>query len=425
MGFSIVPLLSPSLVVLAVFLGELFMTVQSTTHPSDIQALRDLLQAVDPTSIPQGSCLSSWDFSSDPCDSSYGQRFSCGIRCDLNDSGLARVTELALDSAGYSGPLSLSPGRLPFLGTLDVADNRFSGPLPPAISNLTRLSRLSLSRNSFSGQIPPDLSSLSDLQHLYLDNNLLYGQIPPALGSGLRSLVRLELQSNRLSGEFPDLSGLKNLAFVDASDNLLSGQVFLRRFPPSIVQISMRDNQLEGELSEGISDLPLLQVVDLSHNRLSGKVPAAVFEHPSLEQVTLSYNGLSSVGVPAGGGRGSGLIAVDLGHNRVEGLVPAFMGLMPRLSALSLESNRLTGMIPAQYGVKAAGDGLAPFERLILSGNYLFGPIPGLFMGLKPGSAMVSLVDNCLLRCPNIFFFCQGGSQKSWTDCYNFSPVIP
>ncbi|RWR98225.1 putative inactive leucine-rich repeat receptor kinase XIAO [Cinnamomum micranthum f. kanehirae] len=210
-------------------------------------------------------------------------------------------------------PLSVSPGRLPFLGTLDVADNRFSGPLPPAISNLTRLSRLSLSRNSFSGQIPPDFSSLSDLQHLYLDNNLLSGQIPPALGSGLQSLVRLELQSNRLSGEFPDLSGLKNLAFVDASDNLLSGPVVLRRFPPSIVQISMRDNQLEGELSEGISDLPLLQVVDLSHNRLSGEAPAAVFEHPSLEQVTLSYNGLSSVGVPAGGGRGSGLIALDLG----------------------------------------------------------------------------------------------------------------
>ena len=45
--------------------------------------------------------------------------------------------------------------------------------------------------------------------------------------------------------------------------------------------------------------------------------------------------------------------------------------------------------------------------------NYLCGPIPGPIMDLKPGSANVGCVDNCLYRCPGTFFICQGGNQKS------------
>lgn len=433
MGFGFGSYPSLLTVVLAmVSSSALILTVQSATHPSDIQALKDLVKGLDPETVLQGSCLSSWDFSVDPCDSLFGQQFTCGFRCDFNDSsGLARVTEISLDRAGYSGPLSLSP-NLAFLQTLDVAENRFNGSIPPSVFNLSRLSRLSLSRNFFSGGIPDSISSpaLSNLQELFLDGNLLQGQIPAGIGDsgGLQSLQRLELQENRLSGEFPDLSRLKNLTFLDASNNSLSGVLDFGRFPESIVQISMRNNGLEREISNSnrIWDLGFLQVLDLTYNRLSGALPAALFQHPALQQLTLSYNRFSEIQIPWNSGVGSELIALDLAHNQLEGTLPTFFGLMPKLSALSLEKNRFTGMIPVQYALKVVQTGgIAPFARLLLSGNYLYGPIPSLFMAMKPGSAMVSLVDNCLLRCPEDFFFCQGGAQKPYDTCKSFSPVIP
>lgn len=121
----------------------------------------------------------------------------------------------------------------------------------------------------------------------------------------------------------------------------------------------------------------------------------------------------------------SRLVAVDLSYNELHGALPAFMAWMPELSALSLEHNKLSGTIPVEYGLKAAGRGAgtASFERLLLGGNYLLGPIPVPFMGLKPGSVNVSLVGNCVYRCPDSLFFCRGGNQKSLLECERFRPL--
>ncbi|XP_010933760.1 brassinosteroid LRR receptor kinase-like [Elaeis guineensis] len=408
-------------------------TVTSKTFPGDTEALNAVKQGVDPASILPGSCLSTWDFAAaDPCDAAYGPRFTCGLRCDARDAaGFLRVTELAFDPAGYSGSLSPSVWSLPFLESLDLADNRLASavPPPPPAGLPPRLRRVSLSRNAFSGEIPGFSDAPAPapaLEELYLDSNLLSGPIPPGLAT-LPALRRLELQMNNLTGGIPDLGPLQNLAFLDASDNALSGEFPSGKLPASVVQISLRNNRLEGEIpGAAVAALPALQVMDLSHNGLWGAVPGAAFEHPSLEQLTLSYNQLESITRPGDGGLWSRLIALDLGHNRLGGFLPAFLGLMPRLSALSLEDNRFTGMIPAQYAVRVVGAGGAvPFARLILSGNYLFGPVPSPMVGLKEGSAMVSLADNCLFRCPPEFFFCEGGRQKSSTTCRDFNPVIP
>lgn len=77
---------------------------------------------------------------------------------------------------------------------------------------------------------------------------------------------------------------------------------------------------------------------------------------------------------------------------------------MPNLSALSLEHNKFIGMIPTQFALKVAAPGAntTSFEGLLWGSNYLFGPIPAPLMGMKPGFANVSLVDNCLymsLKC--------------------------
>ncbi|XP_021908164.1 MDIS1-interacting receptor like kinase 1 [Carica papaya] len=412
---------------LLVAVAEIFPGAESGTYSGDVEGLKEFRSSVDPNSVNPGSCLSSWDFTFDPCDSLFSERFTCGFRCDVVDSdGASRVTELSLDQAGYWGSLASLSWNLPYLQNLDISGNFFYGSVPSSLANLTRLSRLGLSGNSFSGEIPTSIGSLSSLEELYLDHNNLDGSVPSSF-NGLISLKRLELQSNKLAGEFPELGSLKNLYFLDASDNNISGQV-PRTLPTPLVQISMRNNSLEGKIPESINLLTSLQVLELSHNRLRGSVSATLFNHPSLQQLTLSFNQFTSIDSPyATPGTQSQLIAVDLSNNDLRGLLPAFLALMPKLSALSLENNKFTGMIPTQYALKAVvpGSGVAPLERLLLGGNYLFGPIPSPLMVMKPGSANVRLVDNCLYRCPASFFFCQGGDQKSLMECKRFSPMIP
>lgn len=407
---------------------KLFFSANSKTHPADIKALNALKNGVDPRSITPGSCLSSWDFTIDPCDNIFTDHFTCGLRCDRVVSGWVRVTEITIDPVGYSGSLTSVPwNHLRYLNTLDISDNSFSGLVPNEFSNLTSLRRLGLSGNSFAGEIPSVLGSLHQLEELYLDNNRLYGSIPSSFNN-LTKLKRLEIQRNYMSGEFPDLGSLKNLYFIDVSDNNISGGV-PSTLPLSLVELSMRNNKLNGNIPHDIDKVRFLQVLDLSHNLFSGTVPSVLFPHPSLEQLTLSYNEFSSLQVPAVDiTLNSNLIALDLSYNKLRGLLPTFMASMPKLTALSLEHNEFTGMIPAQYAVKAAvagNENTSSFERLLLGGNYLFGPIPGPLLGLKPGSADVSLADNCLYRCPDAFFFCRGGDQKSAVDCKSFGPKIP
>ncbi|KAJ9172709.1 hypothetical protein P3X46_015920 [Hevea brasiliensis] len=419
-----------SLLLLLLTLAGLFLIrVESKTYWQDVEVLKELKNGLDPTSVTPGSCLSSWDFSVDPCDNLFSDRFTCGFRCDLLVSSMSRVTELSLDQAGYSALLATISWNLPYLQTLDLSSNNFYGQIPESLSNLTRLSRLSLSRNWFSGQIPMSLGSLANLEELYLDNNILQGTIPASF-NGLMSLKRLEIQSNKLYGEFPELVSLKNLYFLDASDNAISGEV-PATLPSSLVQISMRNNSLEGAIPESFKNLGYLQVLDLSHNKLSGSAPSLLFNHPSLQQLTLSFNYFTTVQSPApitpSTTIQSELIAIDLNNNQLQGFLPSFLALMPKLSALSLENNKFTGMIPTQFAIKTAvpGSGISAFERLLLGGNYLFGPIPVPLMKLKAGSVDVRLNDNCLYRCPVTLFFCQGGKQKSLTECKSSSPFIP
>ncbi|GLJ25248.1 hypothetical protein SUGI_0483310 [Cryptomeria japonica] len=393
------------------------------TVGSDVEAMKELKDSVNPGSIPAGSCLSSWNFSVDPCDTAFRQYFTCGIRCAGSP---ARVTEITLDAAGYNGSLTPGIAKLAALQILDLSNNLFAGEIPSSFQNLSSLQRLLLSHNRFSGNIPESVGGLQSLEQLSLDNNILQGSIPRALG-GLKKLIRLELQGNRLSGDFPDLSGAQSLTFLDASDNLLSGNFPANALPPPLVELSLRNNRLSGTLWLDLAKLELLQVVDLSSNQLSGDLQSGFFNHPSLQQLTLSHNGFTSVQVPGNYGTNSELIAVDLSFNQIQGPLPTFMATMPRLSSLSLQYNYFTGTIPFQYAMKASSSlaGKEPLLRLFLSGNYLFGQIPAPFFHLSSDNAQLSFVDNCLLDCPAAFLFCQGGNQKTQSTCRSFTPLVP
>ncbi|XP_019099589.1 PREDICTED: MDIS1-interacting receptor like kinase 1-like [Camelina sativa] len=169
------------------------------------------------------------------------------------------------------------------------------------------------------------------------------------------------------SGDFSPIS-LKNLYYLDASDNRISGRI-PSTLPESLVQISMRNNFIRGTIPQSFKLLSSLQVIDLAHNKLSGSIPSFIFTHQSLQQLTLSFNGFTSLDSPYYSPLSlpSELTSIDLNNNRIQGVLPLFLGLSPKLSALSLENNNFFGMIPTQYVLKTVSSGseFARFQRLL------------------------------------------------------------
>lgn len=401
--------------------------INAITEPSDVEALMQVKAALDPASMQAGSCVSTWDFSVDPCENLFGaDLFSCGINCQSYMGGMQRITTVKLDSSGYGGTLSLAIGNLTFLQYLQVAGNALGGPIPSSIGQLNQLIILDLSSNSFTGTLPDSIGSLQSLQSLNAGDNLLRGVLPGAL-SGLTNLVELRMEHNLLYGSLPDLSSLKRLQVLDLSYNGFSGGIPLK-FPPFVISVSLKSNGLTGGLTKDhINGLnPMLNVLDLGGNNLSGPIDAFLFKHPSLQQLNLSNNGFTKIInwlKDPGGVIPSQMVAVDLSNNQIAGSLPSVFASMERLSSLSLSHNAFNGRIHMSYALKAVAGmvGLQPLQRLMLDGNYLSGPLPPLFMKLLPGSIVASFVDNCLLSCPSTFFFCQGGNQKPDTICRLFN----
>ncbi|OQU85751.1 hypothetical protein SORBI_3004G300701 [Sorghum bicolor] len=398
----------------------------TSTFPGDKAALAALRSAVAASSVPPYSCLASWDFARDPC-----AAFPCGLRCyapaaGATNSSYLRVTAVALDPAGYSGALPAAVlSSLPFLASLSLADNRFHGALPEGVPLPPSLRILDLSGNAFTGSIPASLfTAASALQELYLSRNGFSGGVPPQLAL-LGALTRLELQHNALAGPLPRLGAMRSLVHLDVSGNALSGSPLAApgTLPPSLWSVAARNNSFSGPLSAAaLAALPAVRVLDLTGNAVSGAVPAAAFAHPALQQLRLGSNRLDAVQEAPDGGSSSQLVELDLSGNRLAGRLPGCLGAMPRLAAVALDRNRFTGGVPERYAVRAAAEEATeqwvPFVRLMLQGNYLCGALPRQLRQLKEGgSAVVSLADNCLPRCPRKFFYCQGAPQKVLATC--------
>ncbi|XP_059313986.1 probably inactive leucine-rich repeat receptor-like protein kinase At3g28040 [Lycium ferocissimum] len=361
------------------FLFLFSLSVQSLPPSPDIIALQALKSAIKPSSIPSYSCLSSWNFTTDPCSVPRVTHFTCGLSCSSGN----RVTELTLDPAGYSGTLTPLISKLTQLVTLDLQNNNFYGPIPSSLSSLPNLKNLILRLNSFSGSVPPSLTSLKSLLSLDLSHNLISG-LPNSMNE-LTSLRRLDLSYNKLTGSLPKL-------------------------PPNLLELAVKANSLSGSLlKSSFYGLNQLEVVELSENLLTGKIEPWFFQLPALQQVDMANNSFTLVEISRAVNPNSDLVAVDLGFNKIEGYLPVNFAVFPRLSSLSLRYNKFRGPIPWQYSKKVT------LKRLFLDGNYLNGSPPAGFFG-RQASVIGSLGDNCLQKCPISSQLCLK-SQKPTSIC--------
>ncbi|KAJ0697248.1 putative leucine-rich repeat domain superfamily [Helianthus annuus] len=356
-------------------------TAAIATLSSDLTALEAIKAAIDPATIPETSCLASWNFTSDPCSSNaLPTHFRCGLSCGFEN----RITGLYFDGAGYSGTISPFISNLTGLLAIYLRDNKFHGPIPTALFSLPNLGTLDVRNNLFSGSIPPVISITKTLLDIDLSNNSLSGSLPPTLSS--LSLGALNLSFNQFSGPIPIL-------------------------PPNLEILAIQSNYFSGHLrNRSFGGLIQLKNVDLSRNSLTGPIPGWFFLQPRLERVNLSHNGFTGIEVLKP--NKTRLIDVDAGYNKIVGYLSANFMAYPELTSLSLRDNKLQGPIPKEFSLKNM-----MLRNLFLDGNYFNGKPSKDFFSWK-SIVSGSFGDNCLKRCPKSSKLCLE-PQKPSSICRN------
>ncbi|XWS57239.1 hypothetical protein CRYUN_Cryun09bG0157300 [Craigia yunnanensis] len=197
-------------------------------------------------------------------------------------------------------------GTLPELNILILCSNALSGMIGDPESNFVfpKLRIIDLSHNRFNGTLPSgyferwntmrsvDVRNSSVnymLEYLYMAINVVYVPryyaysmtitnkgIQMEYPKIIRTLVAIDLSSNRFDGEIPESIGnLKELHLLNFSNNIL-----VDRIPLAIAKLTnlealdLSQNKLAGRIPwEFSTQLNFLDVLNFSHNHLTGPIP--------------------------------------------------------------------------------------------------------------------------------------------------------
>ncbi|KAG8386470.1 hypothetical protein BUALT_Bualt03G0152000 [Buddleja alternifolia] len=309
---------------------------------------------------------------------------------DLTSKFFPHHALLDLSSNNLEGTLPLLP---PSNWSLNLSQNRFSGSLE-SLCNSGDLSHLDVSDNLLTGQFPDCFQHIgSSFITLNLANNNLSGSIFPV--SSHCYLQSLNLRNNSFAGEL--LQSLRdcNLQVIDLGKNKLSGSIpaWIGDNWSDLVVLSLRSNDLYGEIPSSICHMTQLQILDLSLNKINGTIPKCLNNLTAMAQeqsstLTISYgmitpNGRSLKldyddsaiimwkGVESEYKSTLRLVkTIDLSRNHLTGEIPNEITSLVGLVSLNLSRNFIAGSIPPQIGQ------LHLLDFLDLSGNKLSGVIP-------------------------------------------------
>ena len=270
----------------------------------------------------------------------------------MDNNGLTNDCEALLDAmADLGGDLDWVAGTpvAEWEGVTLSEDDRVSrvwlknegldGSVSAAFGRVEMLTVLNLHSNSLSGEIP-DLSGAAMLEGLYLPNNDLTGGIPAWL-NGSTNLTNLWLWGNQLTGGIPDLSALTSLDKLKLAGNDLEGEINGMYLPSSLTWLIIDNNGFSGTIPD-LSGLTSLKLLWLHSNALTGAIPDGTMLPPNVDDLNLRNNMLTGA-IPD-------LSSLDMAtrvrlhDNMLTGEVPATLGDLASLKQLWLWNNLLTGI---------------------------------------------------------------------------------
>ncbi|XP_031090895.1 receptor-like protein EIX1 [Ipomoea triloba] len=317
-------------------------------------------------------------------------------------SGLSSLTYLGmnnLDLSSIAADWVESIKKLPMLQNLHLSHyiscNGIRDFIPDWFWDLSdQLRYLNLSYNSLSGTLPNttlhlehncqiDLSynEFADAWLAYVDisDNLLSGKLPEC-HMNFSNLFILNLANNNLSGKIPrSLGYLESLTSLDLSNNSFSGEFYHYILSTEDneykFEVDYRDGAwfaLKGVKAKYGNILALLKLIDLSANQLTGQIPEGLTSLYELVSLNLSRNHFSG-NIPEKIGQLTQLNSLDLSNNHLSGRIPISLANISFLEYLDLSNNELCGAIPK-------GTQLQSFDASKYAGNPQLCGLPTLNM---------------------------------------------
>nr|GMD32575.1 receptor-like protein EIX2 [Ipomoea batatas] len=229
---------------------------------------------------------------------------------------------------------------------LDISCNRIRDFIPDWFWNLSyKLRYLNLSYNSLSGMLPNTTLDLEYNCQIDLSYNEFAGEVKPSFSKA----HLLNLSKNKFFAATSFLcSSLVDawLAYVDLSDNLLSGKLpDCHMNFSSLFILNLANNNLSGKIPKSLGSLESLTSLDLSNNSFSGEVPSSLQNKSNLLFLDLGENQLSGR-VPGWNGL---TIFLRLQSNNFHGEIPSSLCQLPSIQVLDLSLNNLSGEVPSCF----------------------------------------------------------------------------
>ncbi|RWR78769.1 LRR.XII-like protein [Cinnamomum micranthum f. kanehirae] len=335
---------------------------------------------------------------------------------------LPNLEGLGLYINGLTGNIPPSLGNLSSLNTISLARNELDGSIPNDIGRISKLRFFQISGNKLSGTIPSSIYNLSDIYFFSVSENQLHGTIPSNLGATLPNLQLFYVGANRFTGSIPislsnasllqelyftyndftggvpmDLGDLQFLRFFSIGNNRMgTGKADELKFVDSLTNCSNLErftfhvNRFSGPLPNSIANLSTqLSFLGFGENQLSGNIPEGIVNLVKLSKLYIQNNLLTGE-IPVAFGKLRKLQQLELSRNKFSGKIPSSIGNMTKLSLLYLQENNLEGSIPSSLG------NCRKLDLLNISQNNLSGPIPKELMGIFSLSISLNLAQNSL-----------------------------
>ncbi|CAN1344615.1 Receptor-like protein EIX2 [Linum perenne] len=218
-------------------------------------------------------------------------------------------------------------------------------------------SKLTGKRNSpFKGKISPSLLGLKNLSYLDLSNNDFQGNLIPGFLGSVSSLKSLFLLRSGFGGVIPhqlgNLSNLQELSlqagdrYVLSADSLqwLSGLSSLKYLDFEKVDLSNASDWLNM-----INNVPSLSELYLSNCQIRQNPPLVHVNLSSLSVLDLGYNQFVETSFPSWISHLKSLTSLDLRRNNLRGPFPNQLQNLTSLVALRLSSNKFNGGVPVSF----------------------------------------------------------------------------
>ncbi|ONI21653.1 hypothetical protein PRUPE_2G078800 [Prunus persica] len=243
-----------------------------------------------------------------------------------------------MNNNAFSGKIPMTIGSLFQMQTLKLRSNQFVGELPSSLKNCASLEVIDLGYNKLSGPIPTWLGvSFKNLVVLMLSTNQFNGSMPSQL-CHLTHIQIMDFSMNNISGSIPKcLNNLTTLAqkgnpslssthsyirVMDDASFIWKGRMQTYKSTLGLVKrIDLSSNRLTGEIPSEITHLVELISLNLSRNRLTGQITPEIGNLQSLDSLDLSRNRIDGR-IPTSLARIDRLSFLDLSYNNLSGKIP-------------------------------------------------------------------------------------------------------